>query len=328
MLTRIKSVLSTIMICFILSMITGCGGGSSGDGDSVDAVYTGLTSQAVFDDTNAQQIVEEAYLSGSSSSSLTIPFSSTNSAPLERNDIPLSWYLARFAEDLAQQLATLDGARVPSAMSAVDQKDFYTEDGYGGSISGTLSIDKETGDFSGSFTYNSYSLAGVVSDGEVTVEGHSSTSGMTLLMNFSSFTVSYGGVSQTMNGTASLSASVGSLALMMNIVTQDNTTGKTYWMQDYRIDVVEYDDRDEVSISGLFYDFDYGYVVLSTQQPLVYYDDDDSPSSGIIVATGAQGSAGGSTWAKLGAQSSSTYMIWADTDGDGSADWESGVLYW
>ena len=329
MLTWNKSVLSTIMVCFVLSMITGCGGGSSGGGGSAvaESFYSGVETQALLDENNAQQIVEEAYWGGSSTSSITIPFAAADSISLERINFSLRSYLTTFAEDLVQHVNAYDGAGAPSAMSAAVH-DYYTEDEYEGSISGIVTSDTETGDVSGTFTYNNYFLLGVVSNGVITFEGNVSDTGMTVYIEFSSFTVSYDDVSQTMNGSVSLGPSNENLIMILNIVIGDNTTGKTYWMHDYRIEI-EYDrDTEYVSISGLFYDYDYGYVVLSTELPLVYYDNDDFPSRGLIVAAGAEGSAGGSTHAWLEIQSSSTYTLYVDTDGDGYEDWKSGVLWW
>ena len=151
---------------------------------------------------------------------------------------------------------------------------------------------------------------------------------MTTYIDFNSFTVSYGDVSQTMDGRVSISESGDIFVLVLNIVSTDNSTGKTYWMKNYRIEVEDNGDYEKVSVSGLFYDYDYGYVVLSTRQPLAYLYNNDYPSNGIIEATGAKGSAGDNTWAILIIQSPSTYFFYVDTDGDGYEDWKSGIVYW
>jgi hypothetical protein len=328
MLTWNKSLLSTIVACFILAIIAGCGGSSGGDSVVAESVYTGEESQALLDENNSRQIVEGAYWGGSSSSSLNVPFAAVNSVSLERNDFPLSWYLTTFAEDLVQHVNAYDGSGAPSAMSAVRQEPVEINDEDEGSILGTVTLDDETGDVSGTLTYNNYYLSGVVSNGVITFEGNVSGTGATIYIEFSFFTVSYDDVSRTMNGSVSLGPSNGNLIMILNIVITDNSTGKTYWMQDYRIEV-EYDrDTQYVSVSGLFYDYDYGYVVLSTELPLLYYYNDNFPSSGIIKATGAQGSAGGNTWALLSALSSSTYYMLVDTDGNRYADWKTDTLYW
>jgi hypothetical protein len=81
-------------------------------------------------------------------------------------------------------------------------------------------------------------------------------------------------------------------------------------------------------ISGRYYDPDYGYVEVYTEGPLRIDDGDDWPSDGVLVVTGDTGIAGGSTMARLTALSSTTYQVEADTNGDGTYDWDSGVLYW
>ena len=84
----------------------------------------------------------------------------------------------------------------------------------------------------------------------------------------------------------------------------------------------------EFEVSGYYYDPDYGYVVISTSIPFVIYVGDYGPSVGVLVITGNTGIAGGSTKARFLALSSMTYQVEADTNGDGTYDWNSGILYW
>jgi len=58
------------------------------------------------------------------------------------------------------------------------------------------------------------------------------------------------------------------------------------------------------------------------------YTDLPNPSSGILLLTGAPGSAGGNTKAQLVFLSSSSYEVDADTNGDDSWDWNSGTKNW
>ena len=75
--------------------------------------------------------------------------------------------------------------------------------------------------------------------------------------------------------------------------------------------------------SGRYYDLDEGYVVVSTDSPFRVYDGDDWPSEGVLVVTGD-----GSTKARLTVLTSTTFRVEADTDGDGSYDFDSGDLNW
>jgi len=60
-----------------------------------------------------------------------------------------------------------------------------------------------------------------------------------------------------------------------------------------------------------------------TDTPFHIDDGDEWPSSGVFIVGGE-----GGTEAQLTALSSTTYIVDADTDGDGIYDWDSGVLNW
>jgi hypothetical protein len=111
--------------------------------------------------------------------------------------------------------------------------------------------------------------------------------------------------------------------MTMNVNVKDNTDGKVYWMDNYFITDIYYDTYDETEISGNFYSPDYGYVTLSTQEAFITLDEDDYPSQGILIATGA-----GGTTARLTVLSATTYHVEADTNGDGTYEYDSGTLYW
>lgn len=332
MVTGKRSVLSIGVICFVFLMM-GCNSGSSGGDGAVaeESVYLGLTSMTLIDEANARQIAEEAYLGGATGSTLVAPFSCAGAVPLGGTALPLPFHIVESAQGIVQWVIMQDPVSTPYAQSAIVQEQIYDEDGLGGSVSGTLQFDDVTGDFSGTITYSTYHYLGIEINGVVSVQGNYDlvTDDMAIDMNLSNYTAVYGGESLTMNGSASLVTSGDNISLTMNFVIQDGSTGKTYWMRDYHIEVVVIEDSDQVSISGSFYDADYGYVVLSTETPLQYNDDGDSiPSTGVLLVTGAEGTAGGSTRAWLVIQSSSVYIVYADTDGDDEVDWDSGVLYW
>lgn len=79
----------------------------------------------------------------------------------------------------------------------------------------------------------------------------------------------------------------------------------------------------EFEVSGRYYDPDYGYVDFHTDTPFHIDDGDEWPSAGVLIVEGE-----GGTEAQLTALSSTTYIVDADTDGDGIYDWDSGVLNW
>jgi hypothetical protein len=94
-------------------------------------------------------------------------------------------------------------------------------------------------------------------------------------------------------------------------------------MEDYLITDLSGDSEEDIEISGKFYSPDYGYVTLSTQQTFIILTDDDYPSEGVLIATGV-----GGTQARLTALSSTTYKVEADTNGDGTYEYDSDALSW
>jgi chitodextrinase len=132
----------------------------------------------------------------------------------------------------------------------------------------------------------------------------------------------------TLNGSISYDITVSPNRVTMNMLLQITSTGKVYWIKDYEMTVTDGADYVTFEASGYYYDPDYGYGNLSTDTPIVTPNDSSWPFDGVLVITGDTGDAGGSTKARLTAISSSTYQLAADTNGDGSFDWDSGVLYW
>jgi hypothetical protein len=108
-------------------------------------------------------------------------------------------------------------------------------------------------------------------------------------------------------------------------VGQDN---EVFWINDYRIEVRERITELFLNISGKFYDPKYGYVALSTQQELIIDVNDMLPTSGVLIATGRNGIAGGVTRASLICYPTGIFEVKVDTNGDGFYDWNSGQLYW
>ena len=79
----------------------------------------------------------------------------------------------------------------------------------------------------------------------------------------------------------------------------------------------------EIEIAGTFYHPDFGYVTLSTPEPMVLHDGDEWPESGTLIVTGASGSK-----AKLTANDHLTCTVDVDGDGDGTYEWDSDIMSW
>jgi hypothetical protein len=63
-----------------------------------------------------------------------------------------------------------------------------------------------------------------------------------------------------------------SITLTMNMYLQDGSNDDVFRINNYQMQVVYYASYMSVTVSGNFYDPDYGYVTLSTQQSLIIDD--------------------------------------------------------
>jgi hypothetical protein len=202
----------------------------------------------------------------------------------------------------------------------------------GGSASYTISVDNQTGNFNGSFNFNSYCDDGVTITGGVTFTGQvdiNTDDLLTFTFSFNSLTCTAGSDSFTLNGNISWDVTGSPATITITMLLQDNSTSKVYWVQDYTIEATEGAGYVDIEVSGRYYDPDHGYVTFTTPTPFRIYDAYDYPSQGVLVITGNTGSEGGPTRARLEALSPTTYRVQADTDGDGFYDdYDSGILYW
>ena len=114
----------------------------------------------------------------------------------------------------------------------------------------------------------------------------------------------------------------------MDILLRDNKTIKVCWVNNFSLTLSAGSNYVDFQVSGRYYHPDYGYVNISTPTSFRIYSGSQWPSQGILILDGKTGIAGGSTRAKLTVISSTNYQVEADTNGDGTYDWNSGTLTW
>lgn len=324
---RVKHVVLAVLLAVSL---TACGGGGGGGGGgSLSGIsYTGLTTQATIDGNNAEDLSTGAYQGGQAGAAIGSvgAIQTGESGPVGHSR------MLKVSQVLEGSLRQVD---LMSRSAGTFVGAIYTESNTiygdcGGSASFTVSVDDQTGDFSGSFTFNNYC------DDEVTISGAASFSGRVDLsteeliefsFSFNNLTGTSGSDSFTLDGDISIDNTVSPATMTMTMLLKDNNTGKVYKV-DYNYIMTEEANYIEVEASGTYYDPDYGYVSITTTVPLCIYVGDDYPSDGVIVATGNTSIGGGSTMARLTALTSMTYQVEADTNGDGIYDWNSVVLNW
>jgi len=322
---KMVSVSSMILLAMFLTACGG-GGGDSGGGDSGGGTsYTGIATMATIDENNARDIAIGAYMGGQTGSAM-VGISAIQS--VESGDIgrPRTLEVAQALEDSLRRVDFMyrsDG----TILNAIATETDTVAGDCGGSGSFTIQVNDETGVFNGSFTFTNYCNGGITISGDMSFSGLIDVdTGYMVDFNFSfdNLTVTSGSDSFTLDGTISYDVSGSTTTATMTMLLQDNNTLKVYWIKDYALTLTEGVNYEVTfNISGYYYDPDYGYITISTPTPLVIYYGDSWPSDGVLVVTGD-----GNTKARLTVLSSTTYQVEADTNGDGSYDWDSGVLYW
>jgi len=320
---KIMKMVSVSSMILLAMFLTACGGdgGDSGGGIS----YTGITTPATIDEYNAVDIATGAYQGGQTGTAMG-GLSYVQTLTSEHIGRPRTLEVAQALEDSLRRVDFMyrsDGT-ILNAITTVTET---VAGDCGGSGSYAISIDDQTGEFSGSFNYSSYCNQGVAISGNVSFSGLVDVNtGNIVKFNFSfdNLTGTSGSDSFTLDGTISYDVSGSTTTTTMTMLLQDNNTLKVYWLKDWAMTLTEGVNYEvTLKISGYYYDPDYGYIAISTPTPFVIYYGYSWPSAGVLVVTGD-----GNTKARLTVLSSATCQVEADTNGDGSYDWDSGVLYW
>ncbi len=328
------SFIMALTLCLGAGLMIGCGsddggGGDDGGGESNSGIsYTGLTTQAVIDENNAEDIVIGAYQGGSSGTAWT-GLSAVQTGEEEQIGRSRTLVLSRALENALRRvdITTISDTGIYSAI----QNESGSFDGNcGGSASFTISVNDETGSFNGNFNFNSYCEYGTTLSGSVNFSGQTnlSTGETQFIMSFNALTIDSGSDSFTVDGDVDMDLSGSTTTITMNILMQDNSNKKVYWVENFNMTLTMEANYVYVEVSGKYYDPDYGYVVLSTLTPLRIYDNNDWPSQGVLICTGNTGIGGSSTMARLTVLSSTQYQVEADTNGDGIWNYDTGLLNW
>jgi len=201
----------------------------------------------------------------------------------------------------------------------------------GGSASYSISVNTDTGAFSGRLSFNGYCEDGM------TMSGAASFSGMVDLysrelvsftLSFDYITANSGSESVTMDGEIDMAVSGDTTMLTMDMMVRDNSTNRVCKVENYQMNITDHGYYADIEINGRFYDPDYGYVDLDTISPLQFNNGYENPSDGQVVLTGKIGTAGGPTSARLTAIDENYCQMEADTDGDGTYDYFPDPVLW
>jgi len=296
--------------------LNACGGGGGGDGggdgggSAPGISYTGITSQAIVDESNAVDFSTAAYLGGDMGSALG-GIAAIQTEDNKQIGHPRTLKLIQTLETAIVEVDVTAPSGVAVLGAIQQESDTIQGDcpGTPGSAAYTIEYDDVTGDFSGTFNFNSYCSEDVTLSGSASFSGKVDPNTLEFLrfsITFDSLTATLERDSFTTKGNITYDFETSPVTATMDLLLKDNSTGKVYWVK-YSMTLVEGPNYVEFEMSGTYYDPDSGYVVLSTDIPFVVYDGEDWPSEGVLVVTGDTGVAGGKTKARLTALSSICY---------------------
>ncbi|MGA1824238.1 MAG: hypothetical protein ACMUIP_06185 [bacterium] len=338
--STVKSwIVPLVVLCVIVLFISACGGGSD-DGTSSGLVYTGSTSMVQIDANNADAVAINAYENTNTmrntGDTINIEVDSEESGRLRESHRPLSVALTRLALDMLKK-SEIDTRVRERDNRGVIQQDQGTEAGpCGGSVTYSMRTDTQSGSCTIAATFTDYcSNEGILVDGSMNMQTQYNlqTFSMNTTITFTNLQVvlEEDGTSVTTSGSMTMVGGLlSSITCTMNMVMKEDTTEKTYKAENVIIEMTNGISSITVTIDGTFYDYDYGSCELSTDQnnPFIIQENECTPSSGCIIVTGADGSSGESSKAKLTIIDANSYQVEADIDGDGTYEYQSGTMYW
>jgi hypothetical protein len=322
--------LSLSMSLFLIN----CGG--SGDGSGGGGIsYEGETSQVLIDEGNANTVATNAYENGNSMRVMQGAggiFGAVSDNGNGQITNPYSVTLANFITNFLEQADLSEGTGNPSMAVVSYSESMPGECGGSAAISGT--VDDTTGSFNISATFSSFcsyedGLTGsVTANGTIRMVGSVQEEPFSLQADVTlsqfEFTQSGTGVSASAGGTMSMSIDSTGAIITMSVVMKDETLDKTYKVENLVISMSNMTSSSATfSMSGRFYDPDYGYVDIATTAEFQVDVSGNVPTEGIMVITGAS-----NTKARLVAVDSTTYRVEADTTGDNEYDYNSETLTW
>ena len=319
---RLISLIS--FMAFGLVSFMGCSGGGGGGGVSSAINYTGVTSQAIIDENNAVDIATGSLVGGEIGSNLNI----LGAVSEKSNSIksPRVFNIASYFQNVIYQI---ESATIQSAgyLGAIVSESDTIAGSCGGSFSITLTADDQTGNFNGSLTFNNFCEPEFSVNGSMDISGNIDVNMGQMNyfeMVFMDINMTSGQESISMNGSINFNMQASPMRMTMSFILQDNNLNKTYRYENFVYEYAQGVGYEDITLTGRYYDHDYGYVDITTESPLRINEYDLWPSTGTVIATGNSG-----TKARLTVIDSSSFFVEADTDGDGSYDdYNSGQILW
>lgn len=336
MATSLKTLGAGLAALLVLALaLTGCGGGGgigggiqTGNLTNPAAAYTGVTTQATVSTVNAENLAMGGYGSGDFIANIAL-FSLDKNAAVDNEGrrFPILPALQLVKNSLrAMDIPGKAALRGPSAEKSGSVKMSATEEYQipgpnGGVANFTLHLNEATGSFSGTVVYQDFTDGWMAINGRAELQGSLDPSGQfysRLSLSFSALSFTSSEYTLTLVGSLSwgFDHNAWSEALTIDLTLIDQGNAQTYWLNNYQIQTIYGNESYTQTFSGRYYNHDHGYVDLETLSPLVSYYGYSWPSAGSLHFSGTLGS-----WVRMKCLPT-TMVLEADTDGNGTPDWE------
>ncbi len=312
---------SIIAFTFAIA-VSGCGGGggSSSGGGTSGLTYSGVTTPAEIDESNAEEITGGAFATGLIGDgmvglSVDQPSEIYHIRNFRSVNVPV------ILSDSLNQV-DFDKAASGGIQAATQSASDSIAGDCGGTMSYSISYDDQQGTFSGRFTFSNYCYGATTMNGVAEFDGQIDVDTQEFIEASFTFDNLSGG-DLSLDGEIDIDFSATPNVITFNAYGQDPNSGAVFWIRDYRITIDEFANYVEIEMAGTFYHPDFGHVTLTTPETLVLHDGDEWPESGTFIVTGANNSK-----AKLTAIDHLTCTVEVDHDGDDIYEWDSGVISW
>ncbi|WP_029912235.1 FG-GAP repeat domain-containing protein [Pelobacter seleniigenes] len=320
-----KQLLSLVLTFALVLQLNACGGGGGGGGttdNSSSLSYSGLTSAAAVDETNAEPLAVGAYFGQQQGMTVglmsveTPADSSTMSAQSISATLRKTLHLERLVPQASSLSAQTAATKLPTA---------YYAGSCGGRLVSNMEVDTDKLSFKDFFEFQDYCDNGLVINGGASVAGtflNSDGDLGTVHMSFHSLKVSQDSSSNTSDGELQINfvSTQYAESLTMNMLLGDDGSGQVFRYENFFSGINYGSGYVEETVSGRYYHPDFGYVNLETEQPLRTYNDLIWPTRGAFKCNGDA-----ETFVRMSFVTETSSHLEADTDGDGDGDWETDI---
>lgn len=313
----------------LILLACGCGARSQGQTNNfVDPAssFTGVSSAALVTSGNAEDLAMGGFYGASTGGSIgalgkRVTKSTVRAAGIPARELVQNLKLA--ARRLAIPLNPEELRKRPTAgeggKGLKRPATFDVTGSSGGVASYSLDIDDSTGGFTGNVDFKSFASGSTTLNGSSALQGSldASRQGISqLTLSFTSLNMTQG-YQYLLVGTISwaFDSSKSSETMDMNMVLKEVASSKTYWFKNYRVATTYGSSSLTQSVTGRYYDHDFGFVDLSTGNEVVVDYGAQWPRQGTLTSSAS------GRWVKL-TFLATTYRLQADTDRDGLEDWQ------